>query len=241
MNVSLTAISLLWNAADVISKDGTAPAAGGQSRSSKDQHVIQPEALLRQLMDALQVQPPTKPIGLPPACKHRCISISTRCHSTAIQSQSTGHPRRPSGARQQRSQRQPQCPNLPHAAWRACDAFAVRVQSLSTDTRPEVRNTGVRTLFQVANGQGGRISEAAWNEAVWDILFPLLQRVHQMAATSSRTEVQRLPSWAPDRWAARTASSRDAVAGPWWQCVACRVAARACCGTISVHDACVGA
>ena len=65
------------------------------------------------------------------------------------------------------------------------------LQSLSTDTRPEVRNTGVRTLFSVVISQGSRLSQAAWDEALWEILFPLLQLVHQHAATSSRTEVWR--------------------------------------------------
>ena len=63
------------------------------------------------------------------------------------------------------------------------------LQGLSTDTRPEVRNTGVRTLFSVVISQGSHLSPAAWDEALWEILFPLLQSVHQMAATSSRTEV----------------------------------------------------
>ena len=53
-----------------------------------------------------------------------------------------------------------------------------------------MRNTGVRTLFSVVISQGGRFSEAAWDEALWEILFPLLQNVHQMAATSSKAEVR---------------------------------------------------
>ena len=52
-----------------------------------------------------------------------------------------------------------------------------------------MRNTGVRTLFSVVISQGGRFSEAAWDEALWDILFPLVQSIHQMAATSSKAEV----------------------------------------------------
>ena len=64
------------------------------------------------------------------------------------------------------------------------------MQALSTDARPEVRNTGVKTLFSVVISQGSRFSEAAWDEALWDILFPLLQSVHQMAATSSKAEVR---------------------------------------------------
>ena len=70
------------------------------------------------------------------------------------------------------------------------NAAVVNVQGLSTDARPEVRNSGVRTLFSVVAGHGARLSPAAWDEVLWEILFPLMRSVHQMAATSSREEVQ---------------------------------------------------
>ena len=62
-------------------------------------------------------------------------------------------------------------------------------QGLSTDARPEVRNSGVRTLFSVVAGQGARLSRPAWEECLWQMLFPLLRSVHHTAATSSREEV----------------------------------------------------
>jgi hypothetical protein len=58
-----------------------------------------------------------------------------------------------------------------------------------SDERPEVRNTAVRTLFLVVSSQGSRLSEEAWEEVLWQLLFPLLRSVHHMAATSSREEV----------------------------------------------------
>lgn len=61
-------------------------------------------------------------------------------------------------------------------------------QGLSTDTRPEVRNSGVRTLFAVVASQGTRLSHSAWEECLWQMLFPLLRSVHHTAATSSREE-----------------------------------------------------
>ena len=61
-------------------------------------------------------------------------------------------------------------------------------QGLSTDARPEVRNSGVRTLFAVVAGQGGRMSRRAWEETLWQMLFPLLRSVHHTAATASREE-----------------------------------------------------
>lgn len=63
-----------------------------------------------------------------------------------------------------------------------------------SDERPEVRNTAVRTLFLVVSSQGSKLSEEAWEEVLWQLLFPLLRTVHHMAATSSREEVQDQPS-----------------------------------------------
>ena len=64
------------------------------------------------------------------------------------------------------------------------------LQGLSTDVRPEVRNSAVRTLCAVVAGQGGRMSAPAWEECLWQMLFPLLRSVHHLAATSSKEEVR---------------------------------------------------
>lgn len=61
---------------------------------------------------------------------------------------------------------------------------------MMSDVRPEVRNTAVRTLFLVVSSQGSRLSDAAWEEVMWQLLYPLLRSVHHMAATSSREEVK---------------------------------------------------
>lgn len=82
-----------------------------------------------------------------------------------------------------------------------CGLFVVKfalddvglAQGLSTDTRPEVRNSGVRTLFAVVASQGTRLSHSAWEECLWQMLFPLLRSVHHTAATSSREEVPPCP------------------------------------------------
>jgi hypothetical protein len=63
-------------------------------------------------------------------------------------------------------------------------------QGLAADRRPEVRNSAVRTLFAVVVGQGARLGPAAWDECLWQMLFPLLRSVHHMAATSSREEAR---------------------------------------------------
>ena len=50
----------------------------------------------------------------------------------------------------------------------------------------------MRTLFAVVVSQGGRLGGAAWDECLWQMLFPLLRSVHYMAATSSREEARPL-------------------------------------------------
>lgn len=67
------------------------------------------------------------------------------------------------------------------------------LQQVSVDIRPEVRNSAVRTLYSVVASHGAHLSAAAWDEALWEILFPLLRTVHQMAATSSREEASYPP------------------------------------------------
>lgn len=63
------------------------------------------------------------------------------------------------------------------------------VQHLSTDGRPEVRNSGVRTLFSVVVSHGAHLSREQWQHCWWSMLFPLLRTVHHMSTTSSREEV----------------------------------------------------
>ena len=69
-------------------------------------------------------------------------------------------------------------------------ALSPSVQGIScTDSRPEVRNSGVRTLFSVVVSQGSKMSASMWDDCMWEILFPLLRSVHHMSVTSSREEV----------------------------------------------------
>jgi hypothetical protein len=72
------------------------------------------------------------------------------------------------------------------------------MQRLSTDTRPEVRNSGVRTLYSVVVSHGSKLSDAQWRQCFWGILFPLLRTVHHMSVTSSREEAS------PSRTGAQT-------------------------------------
>lgn len=63
-------------------------------------------------------------------------------------------------------------------------------QAVSQDVRPEVRNSGVRTLFAVVVNQGPRLSRALWEQCLWEMLFPLLNHAYLMSATASRDEVR---------------------------------------------------
>ena len=69
------------------------------------------------------------------------------------------------------------------------DQQACCAQGLSTDPRPEIRNSGMRTFFTVVVSQGAKLSAPIWDELLWEMMFPLLQTVHHMSATSSKEEV----------------------------------------------------
>lgn len=65
------------------------------------------------------------------------------------------------------------------------------------DARPEVRNSGVRTLFTVVVSQGGRLSPEQWRHVWWTMCFPLLRTVHHTSTTSNREEVRATPLLKP--------------------------------------------
>ena len=89
------------------------------------------------------------------------------------------------------------------------------MQSLSTDIRPEVRNSGVRTLYSVVVSHGAKLSEAQWRQCFWDILFPLLRTVHHMSVTSSREEAS---TYAPHLSVLRLLLICSARLENAWQC-----------------------
>ncbi|GBG74470.1 hypothetical protein CBR_g18881 [Chara braunii] len=62
------------------------------------------------------------------------------------------------------------------------------IKNLGTDERPEVRNSAIRTLFASIVSHGAKISQDLWQLCLWKLLFPLLDTVRHLAATSSRDE-----------------------------------------------------
>ncbi|XWS58298.1 hypothetical protein CRYUN_Cryun08bG0021900 [Craigia yunnanensis] len=64
------------------------------------------------------------------------------------------------------------------------------LQKLGADERPEVRNSAIRTLFQILGGHGQKLSKSMWEDCLWNFVFPTLDRASHMAATSSKDEWQ---------------------------------------------------
>uniref|UniRef100_A0A7S0NBW2 Mon2 C-terminal domain-containing protein n=1 Tax=Chlamydomonas leiostraca TaxID=1034604 RepID=A0A7S0NBW2_9CHLO len=63
------------------------------------------------------------------------------------------------------------------------------LRAVSTDRRPEVRNSAVRTLFLAMGAHGGKFSAQVLRECVWDMMLPLVASMHHMSETSSNEEV----------------------------------------------------
>ncbi|KAJ3406857.1 hypothetical protein HDU80_010254 [Chytriomyces hyalinus] len=51
------------------------------------------------------------------------------------------------------------------------------LSQLCSDLRPEVRNSANQTIFKTISINGKRLTLEAWDECIWNILFPLLERV----------------------------------------------------------------
>ncbi|XP_024978290.1 protein MON2 homolog isoform X2 [Cynara cardunculus var. scolymus] len=62
------------------------------------------------------------------------------------------------------------------------------LQNLGADERPEVRNSAVRTLFQILGSHGQKLSKSMWEDCLWNYVFTTLDRASHMAATSSKDE-----------------------------------------------------
>ena len=61
---------------------------------------------------------------------------------------------------------------------------------ISKDARPEVRNSGSRSLFAMVAAHGSRLSASLWKTCLWEKLFPLLRYSFHMSVTSSKEEAE---------------------------------------------------
>jgi hypothetical protein len=48
------------------------------------------------------------------------------------------------------------------------------IQKLVDDERPEVRNSAVRTFFQILGSHGNKLSKSMWEDCLWNYIFPML-------------------------------------------------------------------
>jgi hypothetical protein len=169
LNVSLTTISLLWNAADMFSRSAaafkSASATGGGGKSpgrSRNGYLENTDSTILEGDDSTIQQQQKK--------------------------EEEGEDASPTT--QQQQQQRLQTKLTPSQTEELLKLVFSALNALSRDPRPEVRNSGVRTLFAVVLGQGPRLSKPLWNEALWDMLFPLLSHAFHKSATSSREESQ---------------------------------------------------
>ena len=145
LNVSLTTISLLWNAADLFSR-------GSSKVVVVEEKIKAPEVLEKE--DVLQEGGDD-------------FIPSSNANGKMLQAQLTAA----------------QTEDLLRLVFAA-------LYALSRDERPEVRNSGVRTIFAAVVGQGPRLTKALWKETLWDMLFPLLSHAFLKSATSSKEEAE---------------------------------------------------
>ncbi|KAJ3218494.1 hypothetical protein HDU67_005296 [Dinochytrium kinnereticum] len=60
------------------------------------------------------------------------------------------------------------------------------LSQLCSDSRPEVRNSANQSLFRTIGMNGRKLTLEAWDECIWNVLFPLLERVK---VSSERVEL----------------------------------------------------
>ncbi|KAL4423762.1 hypothetical protein ABPG75_001063 [Micractinium tetrahymenae] len=167
VNVSLTTISLLWNSADLFGKAAPAGHAGAS----------RPGSALRAAAAAGDEESDTE--------VEAAVVLPVPASSEADESLSDEEAASPSSKRSQLAA------NLTTAqSEELLQMIFLALQVVSQDTRPEVRNSGVRTLFAVVVNQGPRLSRALWEQCLWEMLFPLLNHAYLMSATASRDEAE---------------------------------------------------
>lgn len=169
LNVSLTTISLLWNVGDMLSRtrlSGDRDSSRGSSSAfgRKDTSIGQQRRT---------VSSSAKSVGKEEEEEER---------KTINDDDEEKSPRRRPG--------QLVAVTTPAQIEELLELIFSALQSLSQDPRPEVRNSGARTLFAVVITQGPRLSRVVWERCLWELLFPLLRHAFHMSATSSKEEAE---------------------------------------------------
>ncbi|KAI9013095.1 hypothetical protein BC832DRAFT_279766 [Gaertneriomyces semiglobifer] len=88
---------------------------------------------------------------------------------------------------------------------------------LCADSRPEVRNSANQTLFRTIGMNGGKLTMEAWGQCIWDVLFPLMERVQNCseAADVTRPVQQVSPVMADPGTPTTAGQSKSAIQKQW--------------------------
>lgn len=78
--------------------------------------------------------------------------------------------------------------NMPHFDKLWMCLFA-RLGDLCVDPRPAVRKSAGQTLFSTISAHGSLLNPPTWQAVLWQVLFPLLDKVRQLSGTASSEKV----------------------------------------------------
>lgn len=78
--------------------------------------------------------------------------------------------------------------NIPHFDKLWMCLFA-RLGDLCVDSRPAVRKSAGQTLFSTISAHGNLLMPPTWQSVLWQVLFPLLDKVRSLSSSASSEKV----------------------------------------------------
>lgn len=64
-----------------------------------------------------------------------------------------------------------------------------RLGDLCVDPRPAVRKSAGQTLFSTISAHGSLLKQSTWQAVLWQVLFPLLDKVRSLSNAASSEKV----------------------------------------------------
>lgn len=64
-----------------------------------------------------------------------------------------------------------------------------RLGDLCVDPRPAVRKSASQTLFSTISAHGSLLDQPTWQAVLWQVLFPLLDKVRSLSSSASSEKV----------------------------------------------------
>lgn len=64
-----------------------------------------------------------------------------------------------------------------------------RLGDLCVDSRPAVRKSASQTLFSTISAHGSLLHQPTWQAVLWQVLFPLLDKVRSLSSSASSEKV----------------------------------------------------